>query len=439
MNVTVIGTGYIGLVTASCFAELGHTVVGVDQDVAKVRRLQQGDPVIYEPGVDELLRRNLDAGRLRFTDDMADGVDASPVLFICVGTPQGEDGRADLSQVEGVTRLIAEHMTDYRLLVEKSTVPVKTATWIERTVRLYNRHHVEFDVASNPEFTREGTAVQDFLEPDRIVIGVASERARQLLLELYESFDCPKVVTDVSTSEIIKHASNSFLAMKISYINLMADVCEAAGGDVATVARGMGLDERIGQQFLRAGLGYGGSCFPKDVRAFWRIGEDLGVDMSLLRCVDEVNVRRVERLMAKLQQALWVVRDKTIALWGLAFKPDTDDLRGSPALALAERLLAEGARLRLYDPAANEKAQHVLAACDSVVYTDSPLSAAEGAHALVLATEWDVFRQADLAELHERMATPILIDGRNLWQPEQATEAGFEYHSVGRSPASGAR
>jgi UDPglucose 6-dehydrogenase len=431
MNVTVIGTGYVGLVTACCFADQGHQVVGVDENEAKVARLKLGDPVIYEPGVDALLQRNLAAGRLRFTTDLADGVASSEVLFLCVGTPQGDDGRADLSQVERVTRVIAQHMTDYRLLVEKSTVPVKTAQWIARTVRLHNRHGVDFDVASNPEFTREGCAVSDFLQPDRIVIGVDSERARRLLLGLYEGYDCAKVVTDVSTAEIIKHASNSFLALKISYINLMADICEAAGGDVETVAAGMGLDQRIGRAFLRAGMGYGGSCFPKDVRAFTRIGEELGVDMSLLREVDLLNERRIDRLLQKLHRALWVTRGKTVAVWGLAFKPDTDDVRGAPALALANRLLAEGARLRLYDPQAMHRAQELLAPDDDAVYCDSPLAAAQGADALVVATDWNLFREVDLSQVRAAMTTPVIVDGRNLLDGETARTLGFEYHRVG--------
>ncbi|MBI5832922.1 MAG: UDP-glucose/GDP-mannose dehydrogenase family protein [Armatimonadetes bacterium] len=438
MNVTVIGTGYVGLVTACCFAEHGHQVVGVDEQPDKVRRLSSGDPVIYEPGVEKLLEANLRNGRLRFTTDIADGVAASEVLFLCVGTPQGDDGKADLSQIERVTRVIASHLDGYRLLVEKSTVPVKTATWIARTLRLHTRAAgAAFDVASNPEFTREGTAVRDFLEPDRIVIGVDSDRARELLLALYEPFDCPKVVTDVSTAEIIKHASNSFLALKISYINLMAELCEAAGGNVETVAQGMGLDERIGKSFLKAGLGYGGSCFPKDVRAFIRIGQELGVDMSVLQAVDALNGRRIDQIAGKLQRALWVTRDKTVAIWGLAFKPDTDDVRGAPALALAQRLLADGAKLRLYDPKALESAQHLLPAGDRVTYCDSALHAVEGADALAVATDWPEFGQADLADVRRRMTTPVVVDARNMLDPAAVRAAGFEYHSVGRPESDG--
>ncbi|NUP99764.1 MAG: UDP-glucose/GDP-mannose dehydrogenase family protein, partial [Armatimonadetes bacterium] len=352
MKVSVIGTGYVGLVTAVCLADKGHEVLGVDEDRLKTDALSRGETVIYEPGVAELLGRNLAAGRLRFTSDLGEGVLASEVLFICVGTPPRPDGSADLSQVERVARLIATHQDGYRLIVEKSTVPVRTSSWIERTMRLYNRQQHPFDVASNPEFTREGTAVRDFLEPDRIVLGVASARAEARLRELYQDFDCPLLVTDVQTAEIIKHASNSFLALKISYINLMADLCEATGANVRTVAEGMGLDQRIGAHFLRAGIGYGGSCFPKDVQAFVRIGRDLGVDMDLLVAVEAINRQRVERVIEKLRQALWVLEGKTIGIWGLAFKPETDDVRGSPAIAIAERLVAEGATVHLYDPQA---------------------------------------------------------------------------------------
>ncbi len=437
MDIAVIGTGYIGLVTAVCLASKGHRVIGVDQDADKVRRLNAGDPVIYEPGVDELLRAGLGSGRLRFCASIAEGVAASQALFICVGTPPSSDGSADLTQVENVTREIAGCMDGYRLLIEKSTVPVKTAGWVERTVRLHNHRQVDFDVASNPEFTREAMAVQDFLEPDRIVIGVSSERAAELMLEIYRDFDCPKIVTDVSTSEIIKHASNSFLAMKISYINLIADLCEAAGGDVKTVADGMGLDARIGRAFLGAGVGYGGSCFPKDVKAFCRIGEDLGLDMSLLHAVDGINERRVGQLVAKLRQALWIVKDKTIAVWGLAFKAGTDDTRSSQAIRLAVELLREGANVRLYDPQAAARARHELPPSDEVVYCASALEAAQGASALIVATDWPEFREIDLAALHTALTTPIVVDGRNLFCLKAMERAGFEYYSVGRRSVSG--
>lgn len=432
MEIGVIGTGYVGLVTAVCLAKLGHRVVGVDQDEGKVARLRRGVSPIYEPGLEELLREQQAAGRIGFSTEIPEAVQAATVLFICVGTPPREDGSADLSQVEEVTRVIAENMDGYRLLVEKSTVPVRTSGWIERTVRLFNRRKVEFDVASNPEFLREGTAIEDFLHPDRIVIGVSSERAARLLREIYAGFSCPLIETDVNTAEIIKHASNSFLAMKISFINMVADLCERTGADILTVAEAMGLDRRIGRAFLNAGLGYGGACFPKDVLAFIHIAEEHGLDFRLLRAVDEINRRRRDLFLAKVRQALWHVQGKTLALLGLAFKPHTDDIRGSPGLEIAQRLRAEGARLRLYDPQAMEKAQALLPPGPQVVYTASALEAACGAHALLIATDWPEFQALSLSELKERMTTPVMVDGRNLFDPRLVREAGFEYHPVGR-------
>jgi UDPglucose 6-dehydrogenase len=434
MDIGVIGTGYVGLVTATCLARLGHQVLGVDQDEDKIARIRRGEPPIYEPGLEELLREQLDAGRLRFSTEIPDAVRETAVLFICVGTPSREDGSADLSQVEEVTRVIAENMNSYRLLVEKSTVPVKTSGWIERTVRLYNRHSVEFDVASNPEFLREGTAVEDFMHPDRIVLGVSSERAARTLREVYAGFPCPIIETDVNTAEIIKHASNSFLALKISFINLVADLCEQTEADILTVAAAMGLDGRIGRAFLNAGLGYGGACFPKDVRAFIHIAEEHGLDFRLLRAVDEINQRRRDLFLSKVRQALWHVQGKTLALLGLSFKPHTDDTRGSPGLEIAHRLRDEGARLRLYDPQAMEKAQALLPSDEQVVYVGSALEAARGAHALLIATDWPEFRELSLPDLKERMATPVIVDGRNLFDPGAVREAGFEYHPFGRPP-----
>jgi len=434
MDIGVIGTGYVGLVTATCLAKLGHRVFGVDQDEEKIARLRRGVSPIYEPGLEELLREQQEAGRIQFSLEIPDAVRAATVLFICVGTPPREDGSADLSQVEEVTRVIAESMDGYRLLVEKSTVPVRTSGWIERTVRLFNRRNVEFDVASNPEFLREGTAIEDFLHPDRIVIGVSSERAGRLLREIYAGFSCPLIETDVNTAEIIKHASNSFLAMKISFINMVADLCERTGADILTVAEAMGLDKRIGRAFLNAGLGYGGACFPKDVLAFIHIAEEHGLDFRLLRAVDEINRQRRDLFLAKVRQALWHVRGKTLALLGLSFKPHTDDIRGSPGVEIAQRLQAEGAQLRLYDPRAMEKAQLLLPPGPQVIYTASALEAAEGAHALLIATDWPQFQALSLAKLKERLATPVIVDGRNLFDPEQARAAGFEYHPVGRPP-----
>ncbi|MDH7569953.1 MAG: UDP-glucose/GDP-mannose dehydrogenase family protein [Armatimonadota bacterium] len=434
MKITIIGTGYVGLVTAVGFAELGHHVLGVDQDVEKVSRLKAGDPVIYEPGLPELMARQQASGRLHFTTEIAEGVAYAPIAFICVGTPPRPDGSADLSQMEAVAREVAASISEYRLVVEKSTVPVHTSNWIHRTLRLYSRPGAEFEVASNPEFLREGSAVHDFFHPDRIVLGVPSPRAASILEEIYAPFQCPKIVTDPNTAEIIKHACNSFLALKISYINLMADLCERAEADVEVVARAMGLDQRIGAQFLQAGLGYGGACFPKDIQAFIRIGEEHGLDFGLLRKADEVNQGRAPAVLQKLKRALWVLEGKEVAILGLAFKPNTDDVRGSQSLAVAQALLENGARLRLYDPHAAEKAKKVLPPGECVTYAPSAMEALRGANACVLATAWDEFRALDLAAAARAMQTPIMVDARNFFDPDAARAAGLEYHCMGRKP-----
>lgn len=432
-DVCVIGVGYVGLVTAACFAKLGHPVIAVDKEAERIEGLRRGRSPFYEPGLDELLREGLQQNRLSFSTEIADGVHHSEIIFICVGTPPTADGRADLSQVEGVARAVAQHMESYKLIVEKSTVPVKTSQWIKRTIGLFNRGGISFDVASNPEFLREGSAIRDFMKPDRIVIGVESERARALLLKLYEGFDCPILVTDINTAEIIKHASNSFLAMKISFINMVADVCERAGADVQMVAEGMGYDARIGRAFLNAGAGYGGSCFPKDVKAFAKFAEDLGLDLILLREVDRINETRADRLLEKVKEALWVCRDKTIGILGLAFKPDTDDIREAVSLKVIERLLEQDARLKLYDAKAigNMKAA-VPPQEGKVEYVASPYEAAQEAEALIIVTEWEEFKQLDLSRIKQLMRTPIIVDGRNLYEPDRMRELGFEYYCLGR-------
>lgn len=434
MRITVIGTGYVGLVQAVGLAELGHQVMGMDHDAAKVRRLQSGDPVIYEPGLAERLEAQQASGRLQFTTEMAVGVQHAPVLFICVGTPPRPDGSADLSQLETVVRQVARAMDSYRLVVEKSTVPVRTSSWVHRTLRLYAPRGVDFEVASNPEFLREGRAIEDFFHPDRIVLGVTSQRAADLLNEVYASFDCPKVVTDPNTAEIIKHASNSFLALKISYINLIADLCERTQADVHVVAQAMGLDPRIGPQFLEAGLGYGGACLPKDVQAFIAIGEEHALNFNVLREADEINRGRLEVVLQKLRRALWNLEGKEIAILGLAFKANTDDVRGSQGLAVAGALLEQGARVRLYDPHAEARAREVLPPSESVRYAEGIWDALQDADAAVIATPWEELHTMDLARVCRTMTTPILVDGRNLLDPEAARAAGIEYHPVGRTP-----
>ena len=429
----VLGLGHVGLPTAVGFAELGYQVIGTDSDAQKVETIAQGKSPFYEPELEPLLRKNLIAGRLRVIPDVGEAVRASDILFVCVGTPQRPDGSADLSQVEAVIRTVAENLNGYKLIVEKSTVPVQTAQWIKRTLIRYAGSNATFDVASNPEFLREGTAVHDFFHPDRIVIGVESERAKEWLLELYRPLNAPVVVTDLNTAEIIKHAANSFLALKISFINMVADLCEATGADVVKVAEGIGLDPRIGKHFLQAGVGYGGYCLPKDLKAFIHIAEEHNVDFSLLKEVERINEARVDRFVRKVQKALWVLKDKTLAIWGLAFKPNTDDIREAPSLKIIRRLLDEGANLRLYDPAAMANVRQVFPE-DSprLVYCQSALKAATGAHAILLVTEWDEFKQMDWNWLRQVVALPIVIDGRNCLDPARLQEAGFEYYGMGR-------
>jgi UDPglucose 6-dehydrogenase len=434
MRLTVVGAGYVGLTTAVCFAHLGNEVMVVEKLPEKVQALKRGEVPFYEPGLEEMLRESQRLGRLSFTTDLKEGLGFSDVIFICVGTPQKPDGSADLSQVEEVARETARFMEGYKLLVEKSTVPVNTHKLIKRTVERYLKRRgkiLEFDVASNPEFLREGSAVRDFLEPDRIVIGVESERARQIMEELYKDFKCPIIFTDPATSELIKHASNSFLAMKISYINMVADLCEKVGADVRLVAEGMGYDKRIGREFLRAGIGWGGSCFPKDIKAFIKMAKDHGVDFSLLEEVDKINQRRAVQFVEKVKSVLWSLKDKTLAVWGLSFKPNTDDIREAPSLRLVSMLLKEGARLKLYDPKAMENFKRLYPPGKDLDYAPDMYSAVEGASVLLIFTEWDEFQKANLSKVKELMELPIIIDGRNVYEPEVVRGLGFEYYGVG--------
>jgi UDPglucose 6-dehydrogenase len=434
MRLTVVGAGYVGLTTAVCFAHLGNEVMVVEKLPEKVQALKEGKVPFYEPGLEEMLKENLSLGRLFFTTDLKEGLDFSDVIFICVGTPQRPDGSADLSQVEEVARETARFMESYKLLVEKSTVPVNTHKLIKRTVERYLKRRgkiLEFDVVSNPEFLREGSAVRDFLEPDRIVIGVESERARRIMEELYKDFKCPIIFTDPTTSELIKHASNSFLAMKISYINMVADLCEKVGADVRLVAEGMGYDKRIGREFLRAGIGWGGSCFPKDIKAFIKMAKDHGVDFSLLEEVDKINQRRAVQFVEKVRSVLWSLKDKTLAVWGLSFKPNTDDIREAPSLRLVPMLLKEGARLKLYDPKAMENFKKLYPPGKDLDYAPDMYSAVKGASALLIFTEWEEFQRADLNRVKELMELPIIIDGRNIYEPKVVRGLGFEYYGVG--------
>ncbi len=452
MKIAVIGTGYVGLVTGVCFAECGHEVTCVDKDRTKVEKLKQAIIPIYEPGLDSLVRKNYSEGRLHFIEEIPPAVKSSDVIFIAVGTPPKPTGEADLSFIEEVSRQVAISMDSYKLIVEKSTVPVKTGEWVKRTIRFNNKTGVEFDVASNPEFLREGSAIEDFMKPDRIVTGVDTQKAADLLREIYQpiidqrvSFDVktqqvihqqpqknvvPFIVTNVSSSELIKHASNSFLALKISYINAVANFCELAGADVEQVAIGMGLDSRIGTKFLNAGIGYGGSCFPKDVSAFVEISKELGYDFKLLEDVIDINHKQREIFIRKIKKALWIVKDKTIGVLGLSFKPNTDDMREAPAIDIINALLDEGATVRVYDPQAMDIAKTMFQS--RVVFCSNPYEVAENCDALVLVTEWDEFKALDMKRIFKLLHYPIFLDGRNIFDPKMMREIGFEYHSIGR-------
>jgi UDPglucose 6-dehydrogenase len=433
MKIGVIGTGYVGLVTAVGLADLGHHVIGTDKVNEKIEKASQGKVPIYEPGLEKLLKKNLNNGNLCFSSDLEETVRSSDVLFVCVNTPQRKDGSADMSYVEGVSRCIAENLNGYKLVVEKSTVPVRTSSWIKRTISLYKKGDYLFDVASNPEFLREGSAVSDFLNPDRIVIGVESEKAKNILLKIYDKYQDKIHITNIDTAELIKHASNSFLAMKISFINLISDLCEKTEADVELVARGMGLDSRIGKQFLRAGLGYGGSCFPKDVRALEKIGEDLGIDMRLLKEVDRINTARIDVFIHKLKEALWILKNKKLAVLGLAFKPRTDDIRNAPSVEIIKRILEEEAHLSLYDPEAAEKVKKLFPERGPhVQYAESAYEALKNANAALFITEWEEFSKLDLDKVKKLMANPIIIDGRNIFNPREVRAKGFEYYSIGR-------
>ena len=429
MKITIIGTGYVGLVTGTCFAQVGHRVICVDNDPAKVKLLQGGGMPIYEPGLEELVNSNVAAGRLRFSDSTREGVEQSDVIFIAVPTPPQADGSVDLSFIESVARKIASNMTAYRIVVDKSTVPVKTGEKVTETIKRYSKGRVEFDVVSNPEFLREGFAVDDLMHPDRVVVGVSSERPVQAMREVYEPFKAPIIVTDISSAELIKHAANSFLALKISYINAISVVCEAAGANVQEVANGIGMDKRIGRQFLDASLGFGGSCFPKDLSAFIKIAEQLGYDFGLLKEVQRINSDQMARFVKKIASTLWVLKDKRIGVLGLAFKQNTDDVRMSPAIDLCQRLLKEGAVLRVHDPQAMEKARPLL---PTVTYVGEMNEVAEGCDALIVATEWPEFKKLDLDRARRNMSHPIMFDGRNLFDPKEMERLGWIYKSIGR-------
>lgn len=429
MNISIIGSGYVGLVTGSCFAELGNRVICVDNDAKKVAALKKGIIPIFEPGLEELIINNTGRKRLIFSSSIKEAVRKSEVIFIAVGTPPLDNGEADLAGIENVARNIALNLPGYRLIVEKSTVPVETGEWVRHTIATYIKRKVKFDVASNPEFLREGSAIGDFMHPDRIVIGVESARAKEALLNLYKPLNAPIVVTNIKSAELIKHCSNAFLATKISFINAIARICDEVGADVREVAKGMGLDKRIGRWFLDAGAGYGGSCFPKDLDAFISIAEKSGYNFELLKAVRKINQEQKRFILKKLKTNLWVIKDKVIAVLGLAFKPDTDDIRSAPALDLIGALKEEGAKIRAYDPQAMKKAKEVLA---DVKFCKDSYEAAKGADCLLVVTEWNEFKELDFKKLKKLLRRPLLVDGRNIYDPAQLKKAGFTYVAVGR-------
>lgn len=428
-KIGVIGTGYVGLVTAVCLAELGNRVICVDNDRTKLDNLRKGVSPIYEPGLEELLARNMRAGRISFSHSIAEATRKSDIVFICVGTPTSASGAADLSAVAKVATEIARAMKSYKIIVGKSTVPAQTGERIRQTVSMITQGRVEFDVVSNPEFLREGQAINDTFKPDRIVIGVESGRAEKAMRQLYKPIKAPVVVTNIPTAEIIKHACNSFLSTKISYINAIAAICERIGADVEQVAQGMGLDKRIGRQFLNAGAGFGGYCFPKDLDAFIHLAGMHGYDFSLLKAVRGINEGQLKILYKKIEEALWIVKDKTVAVLGLSFKPETDDIRNSIAIELVQMLRHAGATVRCCDPQAMDKAAQVL---KKVSFCKDAYQAVRNADCVVLVTEWEVFKNMDLARVRKLVRQPVFIDGRNVFDPAAMKKLGFVYSCFGR-------
>ena len=433
MNICVIGTGYVGLVTGACLAELGMNLVCVDNDVQKIELLKQGKSPIYEPGLDDLLRKNMKEGRLRFSTSIKEGVASNLVIFIAVGTPSREDGSADLSAVEEVAREIAKHMDEYKVVVVKSTVPVGTSRKLKQLIRDHQTRPVPFDIVSNPEFQREGSAIEDFMRPDRVTIGTESQQAIAIMKEIYSALyliETPFVITSLETAEMIKYAANAFLATKVTFINEIANLCEYAGADVLHVARAMGLDGRIGKKFLHPGPGYGGSCFPKDTRALLRMAEDRGYPFKVLNSVIEVNEEQKRRMVGKIKGIVGDLKGKTIGILGLAFKPNTDDIRESSAITIIEGLLAEGAKVKAFDPAAMEETRTVF---PNIEFGKDSYDVAKGSDALVLVTEWNQFRRLDLERVKGLLKSPVFIDLRNVYDPDQMRRSGFKYTCVGRS------
>ncbi len=435
LDLCVVGAGYVGLVTGACLADIGHRVVCVDSDPKKLRSLKAGKVPIHEPGLDELFRRVVRSGRLSFVGSVEEGLKhkgrRAAVVFIAVGTPPRADGSADLSAVEAVAETVAKHIDSYTVIVDKSTVPVETGEWVSRTIQRFNKSGTAYDVVSNPEFLSEGSAVKDFLHPDRVVLGVSSKRAEAVMRDVYAPLKTTVLVTDVKSAELIKHASNSFLATKISYINAVSALCEKVGADVRMVAKGMGLDRRIGPMFLNSGIGFGGFCFPKDLEAFYWISKQKGYDFHLLKSVKEINEHQKGWIARKIEEKLWNLEGKTVALLGLAFKPNTDDMRFAPSIDVAVQLKSRGVKLRAFDPVAMERAK-VLPEFAGVKFCKDAYEAIKGTDAVAVVTEWPAFKEIDLKRAKKLMRTAVLLDGRNVFDPEAARALGFDYAGVGR-------
>ena len=437
MNIAIIGSGYVGLVTGVCLAHIGHHVISVDNNPEKIKKLKKGEVPIYEPGLQELMKECVKKKRLSFTGSIKDATAKATVIFLAVPTPSKPNGDADLTYIENVAREIARSMDSYKLIVEKSTVPAETGNKIRRTIQLnlpakFKKGHkilLDFDVASNPEFLKEGSAIKDFMNPDRVVLGVESKKAEELLREIYKPLKTKILVTNTASAEMIKHASNSFLATKISFINAVSQICDRVGADVLKVSEGMGLDKRIGRQFLDAGIGYGGSCFPKDVEAFIRLSEKSGYDFSLLKSVRLINDEQRRWFVRYIEEKLWNIKDKTIGVWGIAFKPNTDDIRNSAAIEIIRMLQTEGAKIKAYDPKAIEHARKEL---KGVTLCEDAYEAADDCDCLILLTEWAEFRDINFRQVQASMRQPVMFDGRNFFDPIVMKEAGFEYYGVGR-------
>jgi UDPglucose 6-dehydrogenase len=428
-HISIVGSGHVGLVTGACLAELGNRVICMDDDFEKIEMLKGGAIPLYEPELEQLVYGNIKSSRLSFATSVEEGVKQAEIIFICVGTPMKPNGEADLSCIENASARIAKAIDNYKVIVDKSTVPVGTGNWVKRIVKLNNPNNPGFDVVSNPEFLREGKAIYDFMHPDRIVIGVENKRAANIMIELYEALNAPVIVTNIETAELIKHASNAFLALKISYINAIANICEKVGADVVKVAEGMGYDRRIRREFLDAGVGYGGYCLPKDLAAFIRIAEEADYDFELLKAVQKINDARRELIIKKFRNALWNLDGKTIGVLGLSYKPNTDDMREAPSIEIIRRLQQEGAGIKAYDPQAMENAKAIL---KDVQYCQSPYEVAEGSDALFIITEWDEFKNLDLSKVRKLLKQPVIIDGRNLLDPYEMKRLGFIYQGVGR-------